>query len=86
MKKKKVFFTYKFTRLSGFTYVFLDMFKLEDDWKEIVKGASDLSERLQQQQNVLWELIYTEVVYIHKLKVITDVSIIKMPPIKKSEI
>lgn len=33
-----------------------------------------MSERLQQQQTALWELIKTEVAYIRTLKVVTDVS------------
>ncbi|XP_063917927.1 pleckstrin homology domain-containing family G member 5-like isoform X1 [Zophobas morio] len=44
---------------------------LEDDWREIV-DYSDLSEKQQQQQTALWELITSEVSYIRTLKVVTD--------------
>ncbi|CAH0557706.1 unnamed protein product [Brassicogethes aeneus] len=47
------------------------LYKLEDDWKDIVEYG-DLSEKQQQQQTVLWELIKTEVAYIKTLKVVTD--------------
>lgn len=36
---------------------------------------TDLSDRQQQQQTALWELIKTEVAYIKTLNVVTDVSI-----------
>ncbi|CAH1127821.1 unnamed protein product [Ceutorhynchus assimilis] len=48
------------------------LYKLEDDWREIVVDYSDLSEKQQQQQTALWELIKTEVAYIKTLKVVTD--------------
>ncbi|XP_049822174.1 uncharacterized protein LOC109603045 isoform X2 [Aethina tumida] len=47
------------------------LYKLEDDWKDIVE-YSDLNEKQRQQQTVLWELITTEVAYIKMLKVVTD--------------
>ncbi|KAF2904664.1 hypothetical protein ILUMI_01506, partial [Ignelater luminosus] len=47
------------------------LYKLEVDWREII-DVSDLTERLQQQQTALWELIKTEVAYIKTLKVVTD--------------
>ncbi|XP_056648248.1 pleckstrin homology domain-containing family G member 5 isoform X1 [Diorhabda sublineata] len=47
------------------------LYKLEDDWREIIE-YNDLNEKLQQQQTALWELIKTEVAYIKTLKVVTD--------------
>ncbi|XP_074040485.1 uncharacterized protein isoform X2 [Leptinotarsa decemlineata] len=47
------------------------LYKLEDDWREII-DFSDLTEKQQQQQTALWELIKTEVAYIKTLKVVTD--------------
>ncbi|XP_019757266.1 pleckstrin homology domain-containing family G member 5 isoform X2 [Dendroctonus ponderosae] len=48
------------------------LYKLEDDWKDIITEFSDLNDRQQQQQTALWELIKTEVAYIKTLKVVTD--------------
>lgn len=45
--------------------------KLESDWRDIVE-YKDLTDKQQQQQTVLWELIKTEVAYIKMLKVVTD--------------
>ncbi|KAJ8918331.1 hypothetical protein NQ315_008024, partial [Exocentrus adspersus] len=47
------------------------LYRLEDDWRDII-NFSDLSEKQQQQQTALWELIKTEVAYIKTLKVVTD--------------
>ncbi|CAG9814235.1 unnamed protein product, partial [Phaedon cochleariae] len=47
------------------------LYKLEDDWHDII-DYSDLNEKQQQQQTALWELIKTEVAYIKTLKVVTD--------------
>ena len=49
-------------------------FELEDDWRKIVDNWSSLTERLQQQQNAVWELVTTEATYIKTLRVISDVS------------
>ncbi|XP_066258514.1 pleckstrin homology domain-containing family G member 5 isoform X2 [Euwallacea similis] len=48
------------------------LYKLEDDWRDIISDYSDLNDRHQQQQTALWELIKTEVAYIKTLKVVTD--------------
>ncbi|XP_030757570.1 pleckstrin homology domain-containing family G member 5 isoform X1 [Sitophilus oryzae] len=48
------------------------LYKLEDDWRDIIADYNDLNDRLQQQQTALWELIKTEVAYIKTLKVVTD--------------
>ncbi|KAL1497170.1 hypothetical protein ABEB36_008171 [Hypothenemus hampei] len=48
------------------------LYKLEDDWRDILIEYTDLNDRQQQQQTALWELIKTEVAYIKTLKVVTD--------------
>ncbi|CAG9855895.1 unnamed protein product [Phyllotreta striolata] len=47
------------------------LYKIEDDWREIIE-YNDLNEKQQQQQTALWELIKTEIAYIKTLKVVTD--------------
>lgn len=49
-----------------------DIYYLEDDWKCIVANADDLPKKLQNQNDAIWELLQTEVFYIRRLKVITD--------------
>lgn len=49
------------------------LYNLEKDWRDIVEQPSSLSEREQHQQTAVWELVHTEVAYIHTLKVVTDV-------------
>ncbi|XP_076256020.1 uncharacterized protein LOC143193589 isoform X2 [Rhynchophorus ferrugineus] len=48
------------------------LYRMEDDWRDIITDYSDLNERQQQQQTALWELIKTEIAYIKTLKVVTD--------------
>ncbi|XP_054270419.1 pleckstrin homology domain-containing family G member 5-like isoform X2 [Macrosteles quadrilineatus] len=48
------------------------LYNLEEDWRDIVDNAASLPERVQQQQTAVWELVHTEVAYIHTLKVVTD--------------
>ncbi|XP_014483055.1 PREDICTED: pleckstrin homology domain-containing family G member 5 isoform X2 [Dinoponera quadriceps] len=48
------------------------LYKLEDDWRHIVENSDQLTEKQQQQQTALWELIQTEVAYIKTLMVVTD--------------
>ncbi|XP_046670725.1 pleckstrin homology domain-containing family G member 5 isoform X2 [Homalodisca vitripennis] len=48
------------------------LYNLEEDWRDVVDNSSSLPERVQQQQTAVWELIHTEVAYIHTLKVVTD--------------
>ncbi|KAK2724126.1 hypothetical protein QYM36_002459 [Artemia franciscana] len=62
---------------NGIPKVFTDdlnetKFELEDDWRKIVDNWSSLTERLQQQQNAVWELVTTEATYIKTLRVISD--------------
>lgn len=49
-----------------------DVYYLEDGWKEVVADAADLPKQLQSQQDAIWELLHTEVFYIRRLKVVTD--------------
>ncbi|GLV48672.1 dynein axonemal intermediate chain 2 [Carabus blaptoides fortunei] len=46
------------------------LYSLEEDWRQLM-DPSDLTERQQQQQTAIWELISTEVAYIKTLKVVT---------------
>ncbi|XP_076226443.1 uncharacterized protein LOC116429530 isoform X3 [Nomia melanderi] len=48
------------------------LYNLEEDWRDIVQNADQLSEKQQQQQTALWELAQTELAYIKTLKVVTD--------------
>lgn len=45
---------------------------LENDWSSIVKNQNELSKKLHNQQDAIWELVTTEVSYISKLRVITN--------------
>ncbi|XP_078039418.1 pleckstrin homology domain-containing family G member 5 isoform X2 [Augochlora pura] len=48
------------------------LYSLEEDWRDLVHNADQLSEKQQQQQTALWELAQTEVAFIKTLKVVTD--------------
>ncbi|XP_076294728.1 uncharacterized protein LOC143215962 isoform X2 [Lasioglossum baleicum] len=48
------------------------LYSLEEDWRDIVHNADQLSEKQQQQQTALWELAHTEAAYLKTLKVVTD--------------
>ncbi|XP_060517606.1 pleckstrin homology domain-containing family G member 5 isoform X2 [Cylas formicarius] len=48
------------------------LYKLEEDWRDIITDYGELNDKQQQQQTALWELIKTEVAYIKTLKVVTD--------------
>lgn len=48
------------------------LYSLEEDWTDLVRNSSQLSERTRSQQTAIWELIETEVAYIRTLKVIQD--------------
>lgn len=56
-----------------YQYFSVALYKLEDDWKEIVLRHSDLTDSERQQQTAIWEFVQTEVAYIHTLKLVTDV-------------
>lgn len=46
--------------------------ELEPTWRDIVLNSSELPKEVQSQQDVIWELLYTETAYIESLKVITN--------------
>nr|XP_044995544.1 pleckstrin homology domain-containing family G member 6 isoform X1 [Jaculus jaculus] len=45
---------------------------MEKSWKELVPGHKEMSRQLCHQQEALWELLTTELIYVRKLKVMTD--------------
>ncbi|XP_045443621.1 pleckstrin homology domain-containing family G member 6 isoform X6 [Pipistrellus kuhlii] len=45
---------------------------IEKSWKELVPGHKEMSRELCHQQEALWELLTTELIYIRKLKIMTD--------------
>nr|KAF6453465.1 pleckstrin homology and RhoGEF domain containing G6 [Molossus molossus] len=45
---------------------------IETSWKELVPGHKEMSRELCHQQEALWELLTTELTYIQKLKIMTD--------------
>ncbi|XP_061060660.1 pleckstrin homology domain-containing family G member 6 isoform X5 [Eubalaena glacialis] len=47
---------------------------IEKSWKELVPGHKEMSRELCHQQEALWELLTTELIYVQKLKIMTDVS------------
>ncbi|XP_029395958.1 pleckstrin homology domain-containing family G member 5 isoform X2 [Mus pahari] len=46
--------------------------RLEDSWRELTDGHEKLTRRQCHQQEAVWELLHTEVSYIRKLRVITN--------------
>ncbi|XP_076315948.1 pleckstrin homology domain-containing family G member 5-like [Tachypleus tridentatus] len=49
-----------------------DIYRLENHWSDFVENSQELSKRMKNQQDAIWELLHTEVFYIRRLKVITD--------------
>ncbi|KAI1309388.1 Pleckstrin homology domain-containing family G member 5 [Halotydeus destructor] len=49
-----------------------ELFYLEEHWRHIVAHADHLDKKVQSQQDAIWELIETEVFYIKRLRVVTD--------------
>lgn len=45
---------------------------IEKSWKELVPGHKEMSRELCYQQEALWELLTTELIYMRKLKIMTD--------------
>ncbi|XP_073932330.1 pleckstrin homology domain-containing family G member 6 isoform X2 [Castor canadensis] len=45
---------------------------IEKSWRELVPGHKEMSRELCHQQEALWELLTTEVIYVRKLKIMTD--------------
>lgn len=54
----------------------MNLYDLEEDWRDLVHSSDELSEKLVQQQTAIWELAQTELSYIHILQVVKDVSFI----------
>ncbi|XP_041124459.1 pleckstrin homology domain-containing family G member 6-like isoform X1 [Polyodon spathula] len=48
---------------------------LESSWKDIVQGHETMSKKQSHLQEAIWELIHTELTYMKKLRVITDLFI-----------
>ncbi|MGH0120269.1 UNVERIFIED_CONTAM: hypothetical protein FKN15_060677 [Acipenser sinensis] len=48
---------------------------LESSWKDIVQGHEAMSKKQSHLQEAIWELIHTELTYMKKLRVITDLFI-----------
>ncbi|XP_023371018.1 pleckstrin homology domain-containing family G member 5 isoform X2 [Otolemur garnettii] len=46
--------------------------RVEDSWRELIDGHEKLTRRQCHQQEAVWELLHTEVAYIRKLRVITN--------------
>lgn len=49
-----------------------DCLYLEEHWRCLVKDSKNMPKKLQSQQDAIWELLHTEVFYIKRLKVISD--------------
>ncbi|XP_075863858.1 pleckstrin homology domain-containing family G member 6 isoform X2 [Microcebus murinus] len=45
---------------------------IEKSWKELVPGHKEMSRELCHQQEALWELLTTELIYVRKLKIMTN--------------
>ncbi|XP_066864697.1 pleckstrin homology domain-containing family G member 6 isoform X5 [Kogia breviceps] len=45
---------------------------IEKSWKELVPRHKEMSRELCHQQEALWELLTTELIYVRKLKIMTD--------------
>lgn len=48
---------------------------IEKSWKELVPEHKDMSRDLCHQQEALWELLTTELIYVRKLKIMTDLLV-----------
>ncbi|XP_012879049.1 PREDICTED: pleckstrin homology domain-containing family G member 6 [Dipodomys ordii] len=45
---------------------------IEKSWRELVPGHEEMSQERRHQQEALWELLTTEVIYVRRLKIMTD--------------
>lgn len=48
---------------------------IEKSWKELVPEHKDMSRDLCHQQEALWEMLTTELIYVRKLKIMTDLLV-----------
>ena len=49
-------------------------YKFEKDWREIVNGYQNLSEKTIKQQEAIWEIVATEHRYMKLLRYLSDLS------------
>ena len=49
-----------------------ELFYLEDHWSCLVDNYEEMDKKLHNQQDAIWEMIQTEIFYIKRLKVISD--------------
>ncbi|XP_029436682.1 pleckstrin homology domain-containing family G member 6 [Rhinatrema bivittatum] len=49
--------------------------RLENSWRDIIQGHETMSRKCSHQQEAIWELLYTELSYMKRLRVITDLFI-----------
>nr|XP_033781001.1 pleckstrin homology domain-containing family G member 6 isoform X2 [Geotrypetes seraphini] len=49
--------------------------RLESSWRDIVQGHESLNRKTSHQQEAMWELLCTELSYMKKLRIITDLFI-----------
>ncbi|XP_078507705.1 pleckstrin homology domain-containing family G member 6-like [Lissotriton helveticus] len=49
--------------------------RLENSWRDIVRGHENMSRKYSHQQEAVWELLCTELSYMKKLRIMTDLVI-----------
>ncbi|KAI1885796.1 hypothetical protein AGOR_G00207480 [Albula goreensis] len=59
-------------------------FTLEESWTHIVHSHSTMSRSQRHQQEAIWELIHTELSYIHKLTVVTDLVLAALTNLRQN--
>eukprot|EP00106_Octopus_bimaculoides_P009484 XP_014776926.1 PREDICTED: uncharacterized protein LOC106873908 [Octopus bimaculoides] len=64
-------YVHKLPSVSSEDVVDLPPSLLENSWRDIVRNASELPKEIRSQQEVIWELLSTEITYIESLQVIT---------------
>ncbi|XP_052122364.1 pleckstrin homology domain-containing family G member 5 isoform X2 [Frankliniella occidentalis] len=62
------------------------LYHLEDNWRGLLDGSDTLPERLQQQQDAVWELLQTELAYIRTLTVVKDVFLACLSSLQEARI
>ncbi|XP_030044949.1 pleckstrin homology domain-containing family G member 6 isoform X2 [Microcaecilia unicolor] len=83
LKKKLAFYSmFGLPRLSRDLRMFWEIregnetsIRLESSWRDIVKGHESISRKNSHQQEAIWELLCTELSYMKKLRIITDLFI-----------
>ncbi|XP_034237361.1 pleckstrin homology domain-containing family G member 5 isoform X2 [Thrips palmi] len=64
----------------------LRLHQLEKNWRDLVEGSDALPERLQQQQDAIWELLHTEIAYIRTLTVVKDLFLACLTSLQEARI